>query len=236
MSAHDPHLGLARRSFLSRLGMGVTTVGAALGAGVSTAQAQSGEGGHFQPAKHSLDDWLDQLPGKHRFLFDTTTPEGIGQALTFVNNYYTANQNGYGLQSADLAVVVVLRHFSTPFAYNDAIWAKYGVTITQRINFNDPLTKQPAKINIYNSTAHGASLPNRNTTLDSLLKRGVHLAVCQISTRGYAGAISAAAGMSADAIYNELVTNLLSNAHIVPAGIVAVNRAQEHGYSFVSVV
>jgi intracellular sulfur oxidation DsrE/DsrF family protein len=234
MSEHDPQL--ARRSFLSRLGIGVTTVGAALGAGVSTARAQSNEGGHWQPARHSLDDWFDQVPGKHRFLFDTFTPEGIGQALAFVNNYFTANQNGYGLQSADLAVVIVVRHLSTLFAYNDAIWAKYGVPITQRTNFNDPKTKEPPKINMYNSTAYGASLPNRGTTLESLLKRGVHLAVCQISTRGYAGAIAAAAGASADAIYSELVANLLSNSHIVPAGIVAVNRAQEHGYSFVSVV
>ena len=32
---------------------------------------------------------------------------------------------------------------------------------------------------------------------------------------------------------NELAANLLANAHLVPAGIVAVNRAQERGYSFV---
>ena len=182
--------------------MGVTTVGAVLGAGVPTAQAQSSEGGHWQPARHTVDDWFDQVPGKHRFLFDTITPEGLGQALTFVNNYFTANQNGYGLQNGDLAVVIVVRHLSTLFGYNDAVWAKYGVTITQRTNFNDPNTKEPPKINLYNSTAYGTSLANRGTTLDSLLKRGVHLAVCQISTRGNAGAIAAAAGVSADAIYN----------------------------------
>ena len=229
MSEHDPQLTLVRRSFLSRLGMGLTTVGAALGAGASSAQAQSSDGGRWQPARHSVDDWFDQVPGTHRFLLDTTTPEGAGLALTFVNNYFTGNQNAYGLQNADLAVVIVMRHLSTLFAYNDTIWSKYGVTITQRTNFNDPNTKQPPTINVYNATSRG-------TTLDSLLKRGVHLAVCQLSTRGNAAAIATAAGVSADVIYNELVANLLSNAHIVPAGIVAVNRAQEHGYSFVSVV
>jgi len=29
------------------------------------------------------------------------------------------------------------------------------------------------------------------------------------------------------------VANLVGNAHMVPAGIIAVNRAQERGYSFV---
>ena len=37
-----------------------------------------------------------------------------------------------------------------------------------------------------------------------------------------------------DNIFNELTANLLSNSRMVPAGIVAVNRAQERGYSFVS--
>jgi intracellular sulfur oxidation DsrE/DsrF family protein len=236
MSAHDSRLTIPRRSFLSRFGIGLTAAGAAAGAGVLTAEAQSGEGGRWQPSRHSLDDWLDQIPGRHRFVLDTTTPEGLGNALAFVNNYFNASQNAYGLQNSDLAVVIVVRHLSTLFGYSDAVWSKYGAIITQRTNFNDPATKQPPKINLFNSTTHGASLPNRGNTVDSLLKRGVHLAVCQVSTRGNAGAIATATGASADAIYTELVANLLPNAHIVPAGIVAVNRAQEHGYSFASAV
>ena len=38
-------------------------------------------------------------------------------------------------------------------------------------------------------------------------------------------------GGTADAIYKELAANLIDKARLVPAGIVAVNRAQEHGYS-----
>ena len=69
--------------------------------------------------------------------------------------------------------------------------------------------------------------------LDELLRQGVHLAVCQMATRNLAGIIAKATGTDTDNIYKELVANLLSNAHMVPAGIVAVNRAQERGYSFV---
>jgi len=235
MSGHDPQLTVARRSFLSRLGIGLTTLGAALGAGGSTALAQSGEGGRWQPARHSPDDWLDQIPGKHRFVLDSTTPEGFGNALAFLNNYFNANQNAYGLQNGDLAVVLIARHFSTLFSYNDSVWAKYGVQITQRTSFNDPKTKQPPTLNLFNSAAYGDSLTNRGTTLDSLLKRGLHLAVCQVSTRGNSARIAEAKGVTAEAVYNELVANLLSNAHLVPAGIVALNRAQERGYSLASV-
>lgn len=229
---HWPSM-LARRSFLSRLGIGLGAGGAVIGSGVSNAEAQGAEGGHWQPARHSPDDWLDQLPGKHRFIFDTITPEGAGLALTFINNYFRANESGYGLQDRDLAVVLVMRHASTPFAYTDAIWGKYGAPITQRTRFNDPDTGQPPKVNIYNRTSGDGSQPTRGATLNSLLARGVHLAVCQLATRAYAGTIAAATGANADDVYRELTGNLLRNAHLVPAGIVTVNRAQERGYSFV---
>jgi hypothetical protein len=226
----------ARRSFLSHVGTGVSAAfSAALVAGSPALQAQSAGNGRRQPSRHAQDDWLDQLPGQHRLVLDTTTADGLGNALLYANNFLTSSQTGYGLKDSDSAVVIVVRHFSTVFAYNDAIWAKYGPTISQRINFNDPQTKQPAKINVYNSASHGAALPSLGNTLDAVLKRGVHLAVCQLATRLFAGGLAQATGGTADAVYNEVVGNLVANSHMVPAGIVALSRAQEHGYTFASV-
>jgi intracellular sulfur oxidation DsrE/DsrF family protein len=37
-------------------------------------------------------------------------------------------------------------------------------------------------------------------------------------------------------INEELIANVVNNSHMVPAGIVAVNRAQERGYSFAHAV
>jgi len=56
--------------------------------------------------------------------------------------------------------------------------------------------------------------------------------VCQMATRGIAGQIARATNQTQDAVLNELISNLLDNAHMAPAGIVAVNRAQERGYAF----
>jgi intracellular sulfur oxidation DsrE/DsrF family protein len=232
MSRHDERT-FARRSFLTKLGVGLTAGGAGLGGGV--AQAQSGGEGRTQAVRHQADDWLDRIPGKHRLVLDSTTPAGFGDALAFLNNFYNVNQSAYSLGDGDLAVVLIARHFSTLFAFNDAIWAKYGTPMTVRTNFNDPKTKQPPTINLYNSAAYGPALNNRGNTLDSLLKRGIHMAVCQVSTRGNAATMAAATGATADAVYNEMVANLVSrNAHMVPAGVVAVSRAQERGYTLVS--
>ena len=234
MSGRESGRLLARRSFFSKLGVGLTAGGAA-GLAASPAQAQSAEGGRWQPVRHAQDDWLDQIPGKHRFVLDAPTPEGFGNALAFLNNFYNVNQGAYTLQDNDIAVVLIARHLSTLFAYNDAIWGKYGAPITQRTHFNDPKTNQPPTVNLFNAGAYGAALPNRGNTLDSLIKRGLRLGVCQVSSRGNAAGIAMAVGATPDAIYNEMVANLMPNARIVPAGIVAVNRAQERGYSFASV-
>jgi len=229
MSVSDSARRLARRSFFSKLGF-LAAGGAAVG--VPAAQAQTAPGSQFQPARHAQDDWMDQIPGKHRFVLDAPTPQGLGDALAFLNNYYNVNKDPYGLQDSDLAVIVVVRHLGTLFGYNDSIWAKYGAPITERTNFPDPKTKQPPTVNLFNSTAYGGALTNRGNTLDSLIKRGVHLGVCQVSSRGYAGGMAMATGSTQDAVFKEMASNLMPNARLVPAGIVAISRAQERGFTF----
>lgn len=213
----------------------MTVLGTTLAVGESGSAAQAAGGGGWQPARHAQDDWLDLVPGKHRFVFDTTSPAGIGAALLYANNFFLTSQSGYGLGNADAAVVIVARHDSTPFAYTDAVWAKYGAALTRRSGFEDPKTKQRPTINVYNAEGYN-ELPSMGTTVDSLVKRGVHFAVCQMATRFLARGIGQATGGNADAVYDELVANLVGNAHVVPAGIVAVNRAQERGYTFVAAV
>ena len=234
MSAQDSLSPLERRSFLSRLSAGVTAFAAVVAGGAATGYGQSGSPTSWQPLRHEKDDWMDKVPGKHRMVFDSTTPDSLGNALAFANNFIRVNRTDYGLQNSDMAVIVVVRHNSTGFGYNDGIWAKYGVPISKRAGFSDPKTNEAAKSNLYNSSEYGNQLPNRGNTLDSLFKLGVQLAVCATATRGIAGAIAEATGGNTDNIFNELVSNLVSsNARMVPAGIVAVNRAQERGYSFV---
>jgi len=221
-----------RRSFLSRVAAGAAALGGiALSSRAANAQAPSG--GPWKASRHNQDDWLDQIPGVHRFVIDTTSPLGLGNALLYSNNFFIANQSGYGLGNGDAAVVVVVRHNSTPFAYTDAIWRKYGMAIGDAAGgFDDPKTKMRPSANVYNSQTHGSALPNNGVTLDALIARGVHFAVCDMATHRFAGAIAAATKGNADEIYKELASNLIRNGHLVAAGIVAVNRAQERGYTF----
>ena len=221
-----------RRSFLTRLNAGLASFAAM--SGVAMAQQKSAAGARWEPARHEKDDWLDKIPGKHRMVFDTTTPDALGDALAFANNFFRTNRADYALENSDLAVVIVARHRSTPFAYSDAMWAKYGLPLAERSRMEDPKTKLAPKANIYNAASYGEILNNRGNTMESLAKLGAQFAVCSVSTRGYAGVIAETVGGTVEAIFGELTSNLVSNARMVPAGIVAVNRAQERGYSLVS--
>lgn len=221
----------ARRSFLTRLGAGATAFGAAF-AGSASASPQVGSiGSDWEPTRHARDDWMDQLPGGHRFIFDNVTATGFGAAMTYANNFFEVNRNDYGLEYGDVAVILVARHFSTPFAFNDAMWEKYGTSWVSMTNFTDPRTGEQARENLYNAGAV-PGLGNRGMTLDSMFEKGMKIALCQVATRGITGVAARALGVDPDDVYEEVLDNLLTGVQPVPAGIVAVNRAQERGYTF----
>jgi intracellular sulfur oxidation DsrE/DsrF family protein len=219
---------MARRLFIARLGVGAGVVGASVISSPAIG-AQGAADTAWRPARHTQDDWYDKIPGVHRFLFDTSTAESMGWSLQFATNYFTANQDVYGLKESDLAVIIVARHKSTSFAYNDSIWAKYGKQISEQAEFVDPKTKEPPKINVYGPAGETAQAGR----MEALIKKGVQFAVCSASTRGIATRIAKANGLEVDSVVKEITSNLIGNSHMVPAGILAVNRAQEHGYSFI---
>jgi intracellular sulfur oxidation DsrE/DsrF family protein len=217
-----------RRSFFTRLNLGTAALAAWAMGGVALAKDKSASSSRFEPARHEKDDWLDKLPGKHRLIFDTTDAQGVADALLFTNNFLRVNRAEYGVDSKELAVIIVMRHRSTPFGYNDAMWAKYGAPLSARSGYVDPQTKQPPTGNVY---AHG----DGPTTLDALSKQGVQLAVCATASRAYAAGIAAATGGNVDAVLAELTSHLIvPTSRMVPAGIITVSRAQERGYSLVS--
>jgi len=205
-------------------------VAGATAASSAAAPALAAGDAPWRPARHAQDDWLDKIPGEHRFVFDTTTAEGMAWAFRFATNYFAASKEAYGLKENDLAVVIVARHKSTPFGFTDAIWAKYGKQLAEHAEITDPKTKEPPTANLYTAAGDGSTEAG---PMDRLIKRGVHFAVCEVSMRGIAGMVASDTGAKSEDIVTEMSANLVGNARLVPAGIVAVNRAQERGYSFV---
>ena len=219
-----------RRAWMFGVGAaaaGVALGGAVVGADATQAPPQAAQpAAPFQPARHAQDAWFDTLPGKHRVILDTTTAAGARDGLQYAGNFYNANRTGYQLENADIALVLCLRHFATIFAFNNAMWAKYGKQLADAAEYKDPKATAPPKANPLNSA--------ERPSLDNMAKRGAHFAVCGLATRFFAGLIAGDAG-DADAVYKELASNLIPNAHMMAAGVVAIARAQEYGYSLIHV-
>jgi len=238
MHQSDARLQSARRSFLSRLGAGLTAFGAAWAipapafASPLARAAQTPSSGGWQPARHAEDDWFDAIPGKHRTILDAVSAQGVGDALHFASNIYETSASGYRLQNTDLAVIICLRHAATPFGFNDAMWAKFGALISPRAKFTDPKSHGPATVNVFNSTEYRGLLSNGAATIDALIAQGIHFAVCAHATHGYASGLAPKNEGNVEATYKELTSNLIGNARMVPSGIVAVGHAQERGYAY----
>ncbi len=218
---------LSRRSLLT---YGAAGAGLVLAPAGAAAQPRSS----FQAARHPEDAWFDALPGRHRVFIDASTVRGAGEALLYANNLYEANKAGYGLVDADTAIVVCMRHFATAFAFNDAVWAKYGPIMATMLEFVDPKTKQPPKTNLLTSAEYGMALPSLGNTIDGVRARGTRFAVCDMATRFFAGQVAGATKGTPDAVYRELTGNMIPDSRMVAAGVVAVNRAQEHGYTLLT--
>lgn len=226
---------MERRSFLSRMSLGVGVVGAAAvsGSAVLAADAPSATAEEtFRPARHAQDDWMDKIPGVHRIVFDCMTPEGMASALTFAGNFYNTNDSAYGVKNSDVAVLIIARHHATSFAYKDALWAKWGKVFVEQAEYVDPKSSAPPTVNPYAQPGDGQTgIAGR---MDALIKKGVQFGVCATASRGIAGRVAKAMGGEQDAILKEIGENLVPNSRLVPAGIVAMSRAQEHGYTLVT--
>src|SRR5438094_5707410 len=216
----------ARRSLMT--GLGAAAAAAVLVPGTTGAQTRAS---NFRPARHTQDNWMDELKGQHRIFIDSSTASGGAQAIRYANNQYMASESGYSLKPADLAIIVCLRHFATPFAYNDAAWKKYGKAFANIMQFKDPKTGLPPSSNLMNSADYGFALPNLGATITSLIQRGTRFAICDLATNFFATQIAQDIGASKDSVYKELVASAVPNSHFVPAGVVAVSRAQEYDYT-----
>ena len=202
---------------------GMSAVAAAFALGARRASAQT-SAAPFQPARHPQDEWLDKVPGKHRVVFDVTSSRGVPEALHFANNIYSGNKSLYGLDQADLAVVIILRHSATAFGYSDAIWAKHGKALAAATSYTDPKSSEPPKVNPFNAT--------RIETFDEMAGRGVQFGVCDTASHNLARRLASPIG-DADATYKEMVASMIPGSRLVVAGVIAVTRAQEYGYSVV---
>jgi intracellular sulfur oxidation DsrE/DsrF family protein len=220
MKSKDQGL-VGRRMLITGMGVAAAAAAAAgLAVSASSASAQNSSGSGFAAKRHSQDSWLGELAGEHRAFVDSSTVAGGENALRYASNILTAHEDDYAGSASDYAMVVCFRHGSTPFAFSDVIWEKYGAAFDS--------SADPAP------TTNPMNVPtgsNGQNSIGSLVERGVYFAICSRATRAFSGILARSTGLPADQVLQELLANPIPNSRFVPAGVVAATRAQEYGYS-----
>ena len=155
-------------------------------------------------------------------VFDVTEPNN-GFGVIWPRIYINTMQATYPGES--VMPVVILRHSGIPLGMNDALWAKYPLGETFKINEGDA----PAKKNIYASITN-LPLPGLGTA--ELLKSGVLIGLCDVALTVYSAGVAPKVNMTPEAVKKEWVAGLMPGIQIVPSGVFGVARTQELGCAY----
>src|SRR5580704_3911902 len=173
----------ARRGFLARVG-GMVALGLA-GVSAARAQAPAGDG----------PNWPGDLKGRHRQVVDAYETNG-GFPLAYAYTFLAPN--------ASASAVVVLRHLATPMGLNDAMWSKYKIGATLKID--DPETKTPAVKNPFLRPKPGVLMTD-DMAIDKLLAAGTMFGVCNVAIQVLSKNLAGNAGASAADAAKEWAAN-----------------------------
>lgn len=210
---------VARRDFLHRataLAVGVAASPGALSAAVVDTSAQD------------HDRWLTDLRAPNRTLFDIpTTSTGVGPV--HILNYYNTYNSAYGVPDSDINAIGTFYGQTTLLAVNDAMWAKHrlGELLDLKNTAGQAFTTNPWRTSV---RAHGSDIAA--ASIEALQKRGVVFLVCNNALNNWVRQVANARGGEVAAVDREIRANLLPGVVVVPAMVIAIERAQKAGFAY----
>jgi intracellular sulfur oxidation DsrE/DsrF family protein len=225
-----------RRGFLGRL-LGAFAVASLPPAAHVAAAQESGP-----------DDWIKEVKGMHRCLFDFPRHmNGMAQLhiFNYLNTYATAYKSAPGDAGAVGTFYSMGQQSSIALAFNDAMWAKYG--LGEYLGLKDAAGK-PYTRNVFNRPTqddlHLVMQVLQSPTIpalaemvpaigiENLQKMGTKFLLCANALGGWCLELEARGkGKMAD-IMKDLQANTLPGVTIVPAMVIAIEKAQAAGIRY----
>jgi intracellular sulfur oxidation DsrE/DsrF family protein len=208
-----------RRDFLSQLGLAA----AALAMDADELRAESA------PQQSNWDtSWLDRLgKARYRVVFNASVIDD-GGVLSYASTFFDQYHEVHNTADAETIPVVVFRRLGTPMALNDHLWDRYE--LGKETKTDDPDTGTGARRNVF--WRAGRSAGNTGTKIETLHKRGMISLVCNISLGNMGRRFAEQANRNVEEVQQEVRTNLVPGAIIVPSGVYALIRAQNAGCAF----
>lgn len=194
-----------------------------------------------KPVKSSADAWFDKIKGSHRVVYDATQPHEIFP-FAWPKVFLLSNAST-GSPEQDCGVVVVLRHAAICYAFQDKVWEKYSFGEVFKAHEIGPAFQAkdaPVAINtrnpFWNTQPGDFKIPGFGDVaigIKELQASGVLFCVCNAAMTVYSTVLSNKMGINQEVIYNEWKSELIPGIEIVPSGVWALGRAQEHGCKYI---
>ena len=226
-----------RRGFLGRMFGAVAAASLPVAAPRSAAAQDAG-----------FDDWIKEVKGTHRCLFDSpqhANGMALLHILNYLNTYNAAYKTGAGQVGAVGTFYSIGPKSSISLGFNDAMWAKYRLgeylglkdasgTFYTRNVFNQltaqdlPLVLKAADLPTIPALA--GAIPAM--AIESLQKMGATFIMCANALGLWCLELEARGKGKAADIEKDLRANLLPGVTIVPAMVIAIEKAQEAGIRY----
>ncbi len=223
----DLNKATPRRTFLGAIGATAAAVGIS---GLTAASKLTAATRDYTPPSDDagFDSWLGKIKGKHKQVFDVPNPNG-GMVFAWSRVFLMTNAST-GTAEKDVSAVIILRHEAIPLGMKNQSWEKYKFGEVFKID--DGATKAPSVRNGFYMPKEG-ELPLPGMAIEDLQKSGVLIGICDMAMTFYSKKVFAAKmNMDADVIKKEWIDSLIPGIQIVPSGVLAINRTQEHGCSY----
>jgi hypothetical protein len=218
----------SRRDFLGKLATGAAALGAVSFTPFKVEATPDFPDHDFTDAE----EWFNKIKGKHRIVFDATRPHEI---MPFAwPKVFLITNSATGTPGKDCSVVVVLRHDAVGYALQNELWEKYK--LGELFKADDPLTKAPATRNPFWQPKEGdykvPGLGNVAIGINELQNDGVMFCACNMAITVYSAVVADMMKTDADTVKKEWLAGVLPGIQVVPSGVWAVGRAQEHGCTY----
>lgn len=222
-----------RREFLAHVATAAAVLAGtacAVPLAASTLQGAPGSGAsHTTPFD---DSWTRRvMAAKHKAVFDSPNVED-GLALTHATLVMQGYRDQFGVAEGDVVPVVVLRHFATVIAMNDALWAKYR--LGEQFKIKDPATDKDALRNPFIRVSKDDKNPlvAPDASIEGLLASGAVLLACNRAAMRYAGQMAEKFHRDPEEVRAEVRAGIVPGVLLQPSGVYATIRAQDVGCSF----
>lgn len=218
-----------RRAFIGTLATGAATM--SLAGLAAPLQSLAKEKHHFA-TDDDPDAWFNKIKGKHRIVFDVTQPNGM---MPFAWSRVFLITNGMtGTAEKDNNVVVILRHEAIPFAMDSSLWTKYKFGEVFKVN--DDKTKTSSLRNAFwkpgKDDFQVPGLGSVSIGINELQDSGVMFCACNMALTVYSAAVAQMNNMKQEDVYKDFMKGILPGIQVVPSGVWAVGRAQEHNCAY----